>query len=195
MINQVGQVYIQIINSFFGVVSANWGGGLSDVALSDTSISKSDHEEVIHPQSSNKVQVYVRNPRLLSEHQSGSRIYTHTVHARLESGEVKPYTFTFDRKPLPGGIFSEDFPSRHFNLKASDSRISYSFWTTQQRNVMVLITNGYYENEHGVIVRSYVRKKSVHTVLTAYGCVTTMAQVHLQRLHPSFCLPFGVPVE
>ena len=133
-------------------------------------------------------------PQPTTERQSGQRIHHFTLFTRLEDGSVKPFSFTFDRLPRPAGSFSREHPAQPFLDSIRDSRISNSFRTTESRNVKVLITKGFYKNQHGVIVKSYVRRKSSHKVLTADGNVTTLKQINLRRIDTYFWLPYGVPV-
>ena len=132
--------------------------------------------------------------RPTTERQSGRRLYLFTLFTRLEDGSVKPFSFTFDRIPRPAGSYSRDHPAEPFLDSIRDSRISHSFRTTGARNVKVLITKGFYKDQHGVIVKSYARGKRSHRVLTSDGNVTTLKQINLRRIDPFFWLPCGVPV-
>ena len=122
--------------------------------------------------------------------------YSYTIFTRLESGSIVPFSFTFDRRPnVAAHFFARESPSDPFYYANADTRIAHSFRTTPNKNVKVLITRGRYKNQHGVIVKSYVLRKSSHRVLTTDGAVTTLKQFHLRRLDPNFWLPYGVPVD
>ena len=136
------------------------------------------------------------NYRFWSERETGKSIYKFTLFALLQEGEVVPFTFTSERRPLvPSHWYSRENPAYPFYPDSRDSRISNSFRSTENRNVKVVIVKGVHKNEHGVIVKSYVRRKSAHKVLTADGAVTTIKQVNLRRLDRQFWLPFGFPVN
>ena len=175
---------------------------LGDQSVSETSDSENEREEIIVPRPFMEMQaLYLASltdtlVRPLSERQSGRRIFFFTIHTLLKNGTVKPFPFSFERRPvIPRNCFTEDTPSLPFHPPSNDNRISSSFRTTRERNVKVLILKGAYKNKHGVIVKSYVLKKNLHRVLTADGCVTTLKQVHLARLDLNFWLPYGIPVE
>ena len=158
--------------------------------LSISTFSDSDNEEI----SDHRVLVPVVS--LQPERPIRRPPYSYTIFTRLESGSVVPFSFTFDRRPnVASYLFAREFPSNPFHLDSGDTRISNSFWTTPNKNVKVIITRGRYKNQHGVIVKSYVLRRSSHRVLTADGAVTTLKQFHLRRLDPTFWLPYGVPVD
>ena len=113
-----------------------------------------------------------------------------------DGGAPIAYDFLFERRPLiPRVLYSESEPSLPYHPNCVEARISHSFRTSRTRNVKVVITKGRYKNKQGVIVQSYCRKKSLHKVLTADGCVTSIKQIYLRRLDASFLLPYGIPVS
>ena len=153
----------------------------SDSSISSDSGSDSDRKET----SDRRVLVPVVNPQ--PERPIRRRLHSYTLFARLESGDIHPFSFTFDRRPnMPSYSFSRESPANPFYPPSGDSRISNSFRTTPKKNVKVLIVRGRYKNQHGVIVKSYVLRKSSHRVLTTDGAVTTLKQIHLRRLDPQF---------
>ena len=152
---------------------------LGDQSVSDTSESENECEEIIVPQPFLEMEAPILASLtdtivcLLSERQSGRRIFYFTLHAFLKNGTVKPLPFSFDSRPvIPRNTFTEDSPSLLFHPSLTDNRTSSSFRTTRGRNVKVLITKGFHKDKQGVIIKSYVLKKNSHRVLIV-GCVTT----------------------
>ena len=132
-----------------------------------------------------------------SERPHSPRLHRFTIYALApEGGAVLAYDFLFYRRPLvPAVLYSSSEPSLPYHPDLAETRVSHTFRARGTRNVKVLITKGRYKAEHGVIVKSYCRKRSLHRVLTADGCVTSIKQIHLRRLDWSFFLPYGIPVS
>jgi len=119
-------------------------------------------------------------------------IKTYTADQPTGTVEDKSFTFAFST-PIRSNLqiaFSHIHPDdpRLINPR----RVSSLYRARGGRNVKVAILKGFYKDQPGVIVETYVTAFQ-HRVLLADGNVITIKQGYLRLLDPNFWLPFGYP--
>ena len=100
----------------------------------------------------------------------------------------KVFSFSFDRKILPGRY--DNFFRFMYPPSPNRDRVSISF---QSSTTKVGILKGHYQDESGVVVKSYYRGL-FHKVVVHDGTVVVLHQRDLKILDPGRVLPNGYPV-